>query len=399
MGIAKNQSLEVSERGWRDPGTRICVKCVGEDEFLKSLIRKNLADQRCSYCGAKRRKSAPLSVLMDALLRGLKRHFNDEASAGCPYDSEIEINYSSSRDALYQLLDLEGVEWPNGLVSDVADCLENTGWVDAPDGDWMGSFQHERLFWSWESFSNVVKHVSRFHFQAKSRRTKWHEDPISPQEMLPFLGKIVRKNRLIRKLSPTLTFFRARVGIHECNVDELGPPPRELTKAGRMNPAGIAYLYLAFDRNTAFAEIRVTQKEDVTISKWQPNEELNVLDLTALPKRPSIFSNERAKYDLIQFLYSFVHEIQRPIEHDGYEHIGYVPTQVVSEYFAQVFRFGASCRIDGIVYPSSINQGGKNLVLFPDNEALGFQFERMKLVDSELVTTEFEVERPIDLSG
>jgi RES domain-containing protein len=387
MGMAKSQMIEVMERGWSDPETWVCIHCVGEDKFLKSLIRKNLTNQRCSYCFSSARKAAPLVSLMGALYRGLKSHFNDEASAGCPYDREIEIECISSQDALFQLLDFEGLDWPEKLVTDVSDSFENTGWVEAPGGDWFGAFQHERLFWSWESFSSTVKHTSRFHFHVNRRNLRWNDDPISAHEMLPFIGKLVRKIRLIRKIPITQILYRTRAGTHPLDVNELGPPPREKANAGRMNPAGIPYMYLAFDSETAISEIRVKPKKKVTISSWQVNQELNVVDLTKLPSSPSIFSDKRRERDLIQFLYSFVDEIQQPIEHDGYEHIGYVPTQVVSEYFAQMFKFSDGKRVNGIVYSSSLSPRGKNLVLFPDIESIDFQFGQVKLVDAKVVTS------------
>lgn len=68
---------------------------------------------------------------------------------------------------------------------------------------------------------------------------------------------------------------------------------------------------------------------------------------------------------MVQFLYKFTDEISKPLAHDGSEHIEYVPTQVVSEYFAQAFKHAKNKRIDGLIYPSAVAQRGKNLALFP----------------------------------
>jgi RES domain-containing protein len=323
---------------------------------------------------------------MQALLRGMKLHFNDEASAGCPCDSELDIQYHSSKDAFAQLLDLEELVWSNDLVEDVSNAFSNQGWVDAPDGDWAGVHMHERLFWSWDAFSNTVKHRSRFHFHRNRRQSSWSDEPISAHEMLPFLGILVRKNRLIKKIPVSQVFYRSRKGQHAQTTCELGPPPSEIASAGRMNPAGISYMYLAYQNETAIAEIRPNLGDTVTTSLWRTKRELNVLDLTQFPSCPSIFSDKRRERDLIQFLYSFVDEIKQPIKHNGSEHIEYVPTQVVSEYFAQVFRFNGGSRLDGIVYASSVHEGGKNLVLFPDYEATGFKFRKMELTDAQVIT-------------
>ena len=62
--------------------------------------------------------------------------------------------------------------------------------------------------------------------------------------------------------------------------------------------------------------------------------------------------------------YSFVRDFVQAVEKDGREHIEYVPTQVVTEYFRRVFRDTDGEPIRGIIYPSSRHEGGKSYVLF-----------------------------------
>jgi hypothetical protein len=45
------------------------------------------------------------------------------------------------------------------------------------------------------------------------------------------------------------------------------------------------------------------------------------------------------------------------------EHIDYVPTQVVTEWFRTVFRHGGTI-LDGIIHPSTQNPGGHSLLPF-----------------------------------
>lgn len=368
MGIVKSQWLEQEERGWHDPGTWVCQHCIGEDTHFRQLVRKNLGGASCSYCSSKTRKAAPITCLMAAVLHGVKYSYNDEANAGCPYDREIIIEYQSSRDVLGQVLESEGLEWPEALINDVADAFANTGWVEAPDGDWMGSYNHERLHWSWGSFAYAVKHQSRFHFHTGKRSRSYSDDLVSVHEMLPFLGQLVRQNRMLRKLSASTVLHRVRTGLHPHTFSDLGPPPAEKVSGQRMNPAGIAYLYLAFDETTALAETRVKPRAQVTISEWVSSRDLHVIDLSYCPRCPSIFSERRREHDMVQFLYKFMDEISKPVDHDGSEHIEYVPTQVVSEYFAQAFKPAKNKRVDGLIYPSAVAQGGKNLVLFPQHD-------------------------------
>lgn len=375
MGI-DDEYFAQEERGWRDPGKWVCQHCVGNDTYLRRLVRTNLTGRACSYCAHPKRKAAPLSVLMEALLRGVKYSYNDEATAGCPYDKEFSIEFMSSEDVLRQVLYSQGLEWADRLVADVANALTNTGWVDAPDGDWMGSYGHERLHWSWNSFAHAVKHRSRFHFQISKRRRQYSDDLVGVHEMLPFLGQLVRRHRMVRKLSTSEVLHRVRPGFHPCTVSALGPPPEESATAGRMNPAGIPYLYLAFDEKTALTETRVSQGQQVTVSQWSPIRELQVIDLSHCPSCPSVFSEKRREYEMVQFLYAFRNEISKAVVHDGSEHIEYVPTQVISEYFSQAFTYSDRKQVDGLIYPSAVEPQGKNLVVFPRHEqAAGAQME------------------------
>lgn len=379
MGIVKSLWIHDEERGWSDPGTYVCKACVGQDKYLRSLVRKSLTTSTCSYCESKSRKAAPASVIMDSVLRGVMYSFNDEASAGCPYTKEIDIEYLCSEEVLYQVLDSNGVEWPDTLVSDVANALTNEGWVEAPDGEWMGAYPYERLHWSWNSFAEAVKHQSRFHFHARKKVGRWGDDIVAVNEMLPFIGRLVRQHRMVKKLSMNTVLHRVRLGAWPFTIAELGPPPKERVGAGRMNPAGIPYLYLAFDERTALAETRSRERAAATISSWSPTQDLNVIDLVNLPACPSVFSEINREHDLVQFLYAFVNEVAKPVAHDGREHIDYVPTQVVSEYFAQAFQYGGGKRVDGLIYPSSVSEGGRNLVVFPDSDVGGNKFNLMKL--------------------
>ena len=132
-----------------------------------------------------------------------------------------------------------------------------------------------------------------------------------------------------------------------------------------MNPAGVPYLYLAVNEKTALAETRVAQGQEITVSQWSPVRDLQVIDLSHHLRCPSVFSEKRPEYEMVQFLYAFRDEISKTVAHDGSEHVEYVPTQVVSEYFSQVFTYSVGKKVDGLVYPSAVVNGGKNLVLFP----------------------------------
>ena len=59
--------------------------------------------------------------------------------------------------------------------------------------------------------------------------------------------------------------------------------------------------------------------------------------------------------------------MSRPVELDNMEHLEYVPTQVITEWFRHVFRTSEGEQIDGIVYPSARKSGGVCCALFVSN--------------------------------
>ena len=138
-----------------------------------------------------------------------------------------------------------------------------------------------------------------------------------------------------------------------------------------MSPAGIPVFYGALDRDTAIAETLAHAGAGGTASKvrvswgtFRTLDSMRVLDLTSLEPVPGFFSSGRGSREALSFLRTFASEVARPIPQDGREHIEYVPTQVVAEYFRHVYEGADGSRIDGILYPSSVREGGTSCVLF-----------------------------------
>jgi RES domain len=131
--------------------------------------------------------------------------------------------------------------------------------------------------------------------------------------------------------------------------------------------------YGAEDENTAVAEVTTSgwpQGHDLTIGWFETLRELNVLDLVELPPVPSLFDKSALEIrPSLIFLHTFAHEVSKPVALDVFEHIEYVPTQIVTEYFRHAFEPEFGTRVDGIRYRSSVTRAGVCLVLFVDNES------------------------------
>ncbi len=161
---------------------------------------------------------------------------------------------------------------------------------------------------------------------------------------------------------------------------EMGPPPKHLTKEGRLNSKGIPYLYLATNIETAVAEVRPWIGSELTIGYFEILEDLTIVDT----------SNDKPKTSLSQYV--FVKENgndfeikKRPVESYTFAEkeeyiwgdinsafsrpispsdspLRYLPTQYLAEKLK-------TKGYDGIAYKSSLNKDGYNIVLFNPDKA------------------------------
>jgi len=193
-----------------------------------------------------------------------------------------------------------------------------------------------------------------------------------PYEILDEIGVLVNDLHLIKTLPENSVFVRVRCheeGEKLSDVKALGPPPVDkANNSNRMSPAGIPMFYGSIDQETALAET-YDKRPYATIAKFKTLKSFKVLDLTELASIPSLFDNElRWLRPGIIFLHSFLEDFTKPIERDGREHIEYVPTQIVTEFFRRIFLDEEGDPIKGIIYPSAREIGGKSCVLFFQSE-------------------------------
>jgi hypothetical protein len=139
-----------------------------------------------------------------------------------------------------------------------------------------------------------------------------------------------------------------------------------------MSAAGISVFYGAYDMATARVEASASAPAGwaLTGAAWQCSRPLQVLDLSELAAIPSIFGASREERGALLFLAEFVKSITAPVVHDGREHIDYVPTQVLTEYFRIGVKADGGSAIDGVVYPSARRRGGRSIVIFASQDDL-----------------------------
>ena len=205
--------------------------------------------------------------------------------------------------------------------------------------------------YDWDVFVNSIKNKYRFHTDI-------------------FVKRILKEycNYLVRIVSKGEVFYRARIsGIDGYSNDSMGAPPKEIVSAGRINPEGLSYLYLADSKDTTIYETRASLHDYVCIGKFIALRDIKVIDLTGL-ENISVFS---AGLDYAFHAINRGHlkrindEIAKSIRSSD-SHLEYLPTQYICDYIKSIQDdHNLSVQAyQGIMYKSTMINTSYNLAIF-----------------------------------
>lgn len=373
MGLVKEWMLAQQERGYSEADGEVCADCV-TDHALAGWIRANATSNVCTFCGSKSAspKAASFDDFVGFVLDGVGFDWNEPTSEGISYISR-EGGWQAPLSETWEVLGGLEISESQDVLDALADAIDNEAWVER---DFYWGSDSQRLTWGWQSFKDYTKHHTRFFFL--HRRDDGYDDgELTPGELLDRLAKIIRSKLagqgVIRTIGTAESLIRLRIDdVPHNSAKAIGSPPAEFaTQSNRMSPAGIPMFYGAFDYKTAHAETYDPQHhvgKVISAGTFQPVRPLVILDLANLPAMPSVFDpSGRPLIHSLRFLSAFAKDISSPIARDGKEHIEYVPTQIVTEYFRRIFRLDDDIHLDGLAYRSSKNPGGVAFVLFCEN--------------------------------
>lgn len=373
MGRAKAWLMEQEERGYYEAEGAICEACV-TDPALKYWVSQNLSDPACRFCGEESEDliAASFDEFVGVVLTGVRFDWNHPDDEGIMYIS-AEGGYQASISDTWDVLGDYDISEDSDVIDAIIEVVGSDGWVGR--GYYAGD-KSQRLEWGWDAFKDVVKHQTRYVFLTPEEDDHFTEVP--PSRMLTTIGATVvdelAELNLVNEIPAETDLFRIRIGADPYQTGaEIGTPPAQFaTQSNRMSPAGIPMFYGAFDVETARLETFDPEHhagQILSIGTFRPTRNLRVLDLADLPDIPSVFEEDgHHRIHPLRFLHAFAGDIAKPIARDGREHIEYVPTQIVTEYFRRVFRDAEDQAIDGIVYQSSRAGGERAFVLFCENE-------------------------------
>ncbi len=328
---------------------KCCEKCFISPYLVEIIKSKSISVGKCESCGFDDVKLYDLTELGDIfrLLLDLYTIVPENV------DGSATINKAL-------LLDFPGKIFSTNDEAIVKKILRA---VFLEDGDYIDRLlsNHVLLDWkitndfdnypttlsiSWDSLSEEIKHQNRFHLSNI-------KDLGKIQELLNYSNKILKKGT---------KYFRARIsGRDGYTIMDMKNPPHDDAVAGRANPRGISYLYLATNDETTLYEVRASLYDYVTVADFELKEDINIISLCNTESYDPLYLAEtEVLKDFIiylPFIKKLEMELSKPLRRDDKPEIDYLPTQYLSEFIK-------SLGYDGIEYKSSLIMNGINLVIF-----------------------------------
>lgn len=351
--------------------------------YLKNYIRENGEKGTCEYCNSQGAYIITTEQIGEYIRECIEKAYEDvDGGTGACYDWEKKEYFDSQgeepekysiRDIIEDAFDEKAQN--TTLIIDIFEYINlsynDIGWIGDIDdpyfvvkNDLYGK-EKTRMYYFWEIFKYTVKYYNRFFDIEDDDNRKAYLDGL--MEFLKRYKKLIPSGEVFyraRKKTDDLLNIR-RIDVYK----ELSPAPPLLAKTNRMSPAGISYLYIASDIETAYKECRL-QDEYALVAEYIAKKELKIIDFSKeVFIWPDSIFDPNYDHDLRwanKFLKDFVSEITSPVDKEDEKNkdlsFEYVATEVIAEYI-RIRKF------DGICFNSSIGKG-KSYVFFcgPDKK-------------------------------
>lgn len=365
---------------------RVCNNCV-KDEILSAEIKEHDKNGICDHCGnsGEITELEDLAERIDAVIQELF-----QLTPGYPEEPVELFQYKEGtweqRGDPAEILigDIAGVDEP--IAEELTSLLSGKHTYEAAKDGLENPYGSEAMYEEREAFDlgfQIAWGEFQREIQSKSRFFSVTAEHVlaSIFEDLEALGTRGNKS-IIATIEPCDQdghIWRGRTAHSTREIEdivkepakELGPPPSQSARSGRMNADGISVFYGALEKSTCISELRPPVGSSVVIGKFKVIRTVKLLDLGALADayvNTSYFHSKFLEHkSRAIFLKRLVREISRPVIPED-ERVEYLATQAVAEFLANK----ACPKLDGIIFPSSQTGGkGRNVVLF--NHARGVE--------------------------
>ncbi len=338
--------------------SNLCTACIGGKKFTK-WIRKNGHRGKCNFDPSHGRSRKVVGLEEFAVEVG--RHFQENYCFGeCNWD--YEQNGEPYKDIL-----INDLECDDTIVDALSEHLPDSSPYDGDEpfyddcrnyepiadvnkreqAEEQERWYEERYTYQWGKFCEEVQYKNRF-FKVKEKLDSLFGKPEEYEK-----GKI----RPLYSLDVGVRIYRGRQmdddfteeTLNNNRAKELGAPPKNKTKAGRMNVEFIPAFYATFCEDTAIAEIRPSIGDTVAVGEFILKKSIKVFDFTAFSNVPHEDKNDCFRHTRYDFIKQMRGEIGKPVSPFEKQR-EYIPTQMVAEYLREYFE------CDAVIFESSLSK-------------------------------------------
>lgn len=353
-----------------------CSNCFADTE-IKAIINGSKKKGNCDFCGSHNvqvydiSKDSTVTELLDGLI-DIYSPISDLPTTFPRSQTDLIKNilynhwniFNLKPDGIYQLI----TKLCSSRYKDQPELFDSpVGIKQIQSHDYMEEYSILKNN-CWNDFVEGIKRKNRF-----------HSDYINTDKLFTFLRCATKKHHKGEVL------FRSRICHNEKGFKrtEMGAPPNDKAKGGRVNPVGISILYLADEKETTLYEIRAGIYDYVTVGSFKLLKDIEVINLANID-RISPFIGIDYGFDLTQYAINIEHlkmiaqEIAKPLRNDNA--LDYLPTQYISDFIR-------SKGYDGIEYGSTMRKQGFNLAVF---EPAVFKCTNIKVYDVKSISYDYK---------
>ena len=395
---------------------RLCTKCIGAASFIE-IIREHGSIAACGFDPAHgaRRKTMALGDFAGYVDEHFRKTYQLGREEPYFHDDSDRLSYRQRGSTLLEILSDDLAVEGRAVAEAIIHHLPDVDWHDVVEGadafyddganyerasnvemeeraDQEDYWFENRFRYEWSDFCGVVRYQNR-HFAAKAlldhlfgAPSKYEDGPVAPIYELAADLRVFRARRLDDRLTA--------VTLAGAPAAQLGAPPRDRAKSGRMNVELIPAFYAAFGEDTAVAELRPGIEEEIAIGEFVLRRAVRVFDFTVFSRvlrdRPSNLAHTR-----YEFVTQLEGEISRPVRAHERQR-DYIPTQIVAEYLREFFR------CEAVIYRSSVMKermdNHRNVVFLPRSDPFSGSESSILLFDryvlKEVTDIRYEVSAP-----
>ncbi len=333
----------------------VCGKCFNDFELKSHIDAFSQETGKCSFCGHDSVPVLGIDELMDFFIEFLGLFQKDDSGVSLPEILQEDWNLFSSKEIASKILPV---------------ILRDTD-----------LFKEQKISDIYVRYINEINDVISYWDHLKES-LKWERrfilevDNLIDLEWDKYFAETI-------SISEESVFYRARIHFDESkntfSKKNMGSPPREKSSEGRANPLGIPYLYLSKDIKTTFYETKVLLHDEVSLGKFalKGGKEISFVDFTEIPSAFLGMGDIHNYCKKTQLKKRISKDLSKPIRRYD-STIEYVPTQFICEFLRYVI--GA----DGILFNSSLNPKGQNVVLFNEEIVECIDVRKYRVSDMDI---------------